>query len=203
MHNSTTILSILYILPSRQQYYRQASALCIIMSSTSTTTVSTVSNVEPLLDDLQALKETAGDDAPTHASKSKSKPTTPRSLLRILTPKYKERFKGNLTPAHVCVALVRPQRGHFQNVTSPSWRPALPRPVSSPTSLPTPEPPIRPTNPHQCSVITIAQYTRDFFNSTHGSIASQSDYQCLQWNGYHPVSENAGRGHRGPETVSV
>lgn len=83
---------------------------------------------------------------------------------------YKERFTAILTPAHVCVTLVRQQRGEFQNV---SFMASCISDAGLKTHLiaktGTPDPTYKPhfyggtlRANNQCSVITIAQYTRDF-----------------------------------------
>ena len=83
---------------------------------------------------------------------------------------YKQRFTDILTPAHICLTLVRQQRGEFQNV---SFMASCISDANLKTHLiaktGTPDPSYKPyfyggplLAKNQCSVITIAQYTRDF-----------------------------------------
>jgi glycosyltransferase involved in cell wall biosynthesis len=92
---------------------------------------------------------------------------------------YKERFTSLLAPAHVCVTLVRQQRGNFQNVNFIATCIAdanLSTYLIAKTGTPDPTyknyfyggPLLEKQGPRQCSVITIAQYTKDFLVQTMG-----------------------------------
>ena len=94
---------------------------------------------------------------------------------------FQDRFTEILRPADVCVALVRPQRNKFQNVSFLAKcidNAGLSTFLIAKTGTPDPtytrdfygEPLL---SKHQCQVITIAQYTKDFIVSNMGIVPKQ------------------------------